>query len=159
MFNMENLVISKLPPTHVPLTRVVLTGKVRRRSSPVYGYLTAVDNNDNLGEWIPLTKEIINIGRKTTNNLVLNTKTVSSHHCRIIFNCEKRSEEQFAHIVDLNSTNATRLGLILDSDISPNRKCQPFEAYALRSGVYITIANQRFRFFANFPQQIEMIEM
>ena len=125
----------------------------------IYGYLVCLKNNGNFGEWISLTTQTVSIGRDRHNDLVLNNQTISCNHCIIEFDVQG-----IASIVDVRSTNGTRIRTSVTHHMQPKPKCLSDHRYFLRDGCYIDMASLRFRFFYQKPKikkhrSIEMIEM
>ncbi|HNB52764.1 MAG TPA: FHA domain-containing protein [Anaerolineales bacterium] len=60
-----------------------------------------LNSTDELAEEYYYIQPVINVGRGTTNDLVINNDTVSNHHARLAYNLNQW------WLQDLNSTNGT----------------------------------------------------
>jgi pSer/pThr/pTyr-binding forkhead associated (FHA) protein len=84
----------------------------------------------------PLNKELINIGRKLDNHIVIHDPSVSRNHAQI-----RVMEGQFV-LLDLNSTGGTQVN------------GQPVTKSVLYSGDTITLANIKLKFVQDTPKMI-----
>lgn len=103
-------------------------------SNDVRGYLIRIDVNGNAVNTFILTKETTSIGRKKSNDIILIDATVSSNHAEI----EIDISDHTAYVVDLKSTNKTRIGKEIPSKDNQNKKLKPNRQSIVKSGEYVT---------------------
>ena len=66
-------------------------------------YVLEILDGDRAGDTVPLTKERLTIGRKSSNGLPVNDEKISGQHAEIVF------EDGSFMLRDLGSTNGTLL--------------------------------------------------
>ncbi len=98
----------------------------------VYGYLVCYNDNDNSGRPYILTKPTTTFGRKPNNDIHLNNNTISTKE---------------AFIIDLKSTNKTRIGHQLPTESHKNKSIKPNRECIIRSGDYVTFGDVHFIFY------------
>eukprot|EP01084_Bolivina_argentea_P294708 507177_1 len=103
-------------------------------SPEIHGYLIRIDNNGNNDTPFILTKRTTSIGRSPSNDIILTEPTISSLHAEIEINLLSST----AYIIDLNSSNKTRIGPSLPTNSYHNPPKKPNRECIVNSGDYVT---------------------
>eukprot|EP01084_Bolivina_argentea_P190292 327065_1 len=120
--------------------------EINYNNNNIFGYLIGIDKNGNCISSNLLTKTTTTIGRAHNNDVILNNLTVSMKHVEIEIN-NINIDKPVAVIIDLESTNTTRVGKTLPSDMNRNEKIKANREVVVNSGDYITIGDCHFVFY------------
>ena len=118
----------------------------KQKNNNILGYLIKTDELGIDFETYSLNKKYTNIGRSLNNDIILTDETVKREHCVIGIN--KDNDTAFITSLDKRERLSVKVGTHFHKrDVNPNRGCKPFRNVAIKSGYFITIGREHFKFY------------
>eukprot|EP01084_Bolivina_argentea_P100333 180171_1 len=105
------------------------------------GYLIRIDKEGAHKTIFALNKQITTVGRRKSNDIQLMHATISAKHARV------NIDNHVAVVIDLNSTNRTRIGNELPAKAQLNKKIMPNKECVIQSGHYVSFGDCHFVFY------------
>eukprot|EP01083_Nonionella_stella_P292280 994138_1 len=105
------------------------------------GYLIRIDKEGAHKTIFALKKQITTVGRRKSNDIQLKHAIISTKHARV------KIDNHIAVVIDLNSTNGTRIGNELPAKAPLNKKIMPNKECVIQSGHYVSFGDCHFVFY------------